>query len=81
MYPDVDQLIRAEERTAIIKVGDKDCLDIQYYLSAGDAIFVLRGKWHNIQDIECRRLPQRKRIRCLKGNTVGPSTALRHSKV
>ena len=49
MHPDTDQFIRVEVGTALIRMGlQKDRLDSQHLLHAGDALFVPAGTWHNV---------------------------------
>ena len=48
MHPDTDQYIRIEKGTAVVRMGCKDKLVTQRYLSTGDAIFVPHGTWHNV---------------------------------
>lgn len=49
MHPDTDQFIRVEEGQALVRMGGcREKLDFQCCLSAGDAIFVPSGTWHNV---------------------------------
>ena len=49
MHPDTDQLIRVEAGQALVRMGDcRDELDFKYHLSAGEAVFVPSGTWHNV---------------------------------
>jgi mannose-6-phosphate isomerase-like protein (cupin superfamily) len=49
IHQDTDQLIRVEQGSAIVKMGNcKDRLDIQKNMCHGDAVFVPAGTWHNV---------------------------------
>ncbi len=49
VHPNVDQFIRVEEGGGILVMGEqKDFLDFQKTVSAGDALFIPAGKWHNL---------------------------------
>ncbi|MCI6979607.1 MAG: cupin domain-containing protein [Eubacteriales bacterium] len=49
IHPDTDQFIRVEEGEALVRMGDcREKLDFQCRLSAGEAIFVPSGTWHNV---------------------------------
>lgn len=49
MHPHVDQFIRIEEGQGLVKMGDtKDNLYYRQKVSAGFAIMVPAGKWHNL---------------------------------
>jgi mannose-6-phosphate isomerase-like protein (cupin superfamily) len=49
IHPDTDQLIRVEQGSAIVKMGNcKEYLDIQRKICCGDGVFVPAGIWHNI---------------------------------
>ena len=52
MHDDTDQYIRIEHGYALAITGcDPKCLDEKKKLSAGDAIFIPAGTWHNIVNI------------------------------
>lgn len=49
MHADTDQCIRVEAGQALVRLGAcKENLNFRRCLSAGDAIFVPGGTWHNI---------------------------------
>ena len=49
IHPDTDQLIRVEQGTAAVKIGEcKNQLDFQQNICKGDAVFIPAGTWHNI---------------------------------
>lgn len=49
IHPDTDQLIRVETGQALVCIGDRgEEPDYKCRLSAGDAVFVPSGTWHNI---------------------------------
>lgn len=51
MHPDTDQLIRVETGQALVRMGDcREELNLKYRLSAGDAVFVPSGTWHNVMN-------------------------------
>lgn len=51
-HEDTDQFIRVEEGYALAQMGhSKDCLNEQWELCVGDAVFVPAGIWHNIINI------------------------------
>lgn len=48
-HEDVDQCIRLEDGTALVKMGKcKHQLDYQRNIGKGDVVFVPAGIWHNI---------------------------------
>lgn len=48
-HPDTDQFLRVEQGRGIVKMGSsKDSMNFQRRVSAGDAILVPAGTWHNI---------------------------------
>lgn len=49
IHPDTDQLIRVEQGTAVVKIGEcKNQPDFQQNICKGDAVFIPAGTWHNI---------------------------------
>ncbi|MGI6013622.1 MAG: cupin domain-containing protein [Oscillospiraceae bacterium] len=49
IHPDTDQFIRVEAGQALVCMGDcREELDFKRRLSAGDAVFVPSGTWHNV---------------------------------
>ena len=49
IHPDTDQYIRVENGQCVAKVGScRERMELQWCLSAGDAIFVPAGAWNNI---------------------------------
>lgn len=49
IHPDTDQLIRVEQGTAAVKIGEcKNQPDFQQNICKGDAVFIPAGTWHNI---------------------------------
>ncbi len=49
VHPDTDQFLRIEQGCGIMKMGSsKDSLAFQRQVSAGNAIFVPAGTWHNL---------------------------------
>lgn len=49
IHPDTDQLIRVEQGTAAVKIGEcKNQPDFQQNMCKGDAVFIPAGTWHNI---------------------------------
>lgn len=54
VHPDTDQYIRVEDGQAIAKTGCcKDRPEKQWSLTAGDAVFVPAGTWHNLINAGC----------------------------
>ena len=48
-HPETDQFLRVEQGRGIVKMGSsKDNLNFQRRVSAGDAILVPAGTWHNL---------------------------------
>lgn len=49
IHPDTDQLIRVEQGTAVVKMGEcKNQPDFQQNICKGDVVFIPAGTWHNI---------------------------------
>ena len=54
MHPDTDQYIRVESGQALVRLGDdRDRLDRECRLNAGDAVIVPSGTWHNVWNLGC----------------------------
>lgn len=52
VHEDTDQIIRVEEGYALAQTGQsQNCLNKQWELCVGDAVFVPAGTWHNIINI------------------------------
>lgn len=52
IHEDTDQYIRVEEGNALAMMGQTEsCMNMQWELCAGDAIFVPSGTWHNVINI------------------------------
>lgn len=50
-HPDTDQFIRVEEGCALVCMGTcKDRLDFRCRLTAGDAVLIPKGYWHNVRN-------------------------------
>lgn len=49
MHQDTDQFIRVEQGYALVSMGtNKNCMDAEWNMRRGDAVFVPAGTWHNI---------------------------------
>ena len=49
LHPDTDQLIRVEEGQASVRMGkSRDQMTFRRCLSAGDAVLIPCGTWHNV---------------------------------
>lgn len=49
LHTDIDQFIRVEEGSGIVKMGDaEDNLDFQERVKEDFAVFIPAGKWHNL---------------------------------
>jgi mannose-6-phosphate isomerase-like protein (cupin superfamily) len=56
-HPDTDQVIRVESGQALILMGaSQEQLTFQCPMSAGDAVFLPAGTWHNVRNIGCAPL-------------------------
>ena len=56
-HPDVDQFIRIEDGTGVVKIGtSKDNLDFQVNLYDDFAILIPAGYWHNIVNLGSKPL-------------------------
>ncbi len=52
VHPDLDQFIRIEDGTALVKMGEnKDRLDIQKRIDSQYAFIIPAGTWHNVLNI------------------------------
>ena len=51
VHPATDQLIRVEQGQAVVQMGNcRDSLGDRYTLSAGEAVLVPAGTWHNVRN-------------------------------
>ena len=49
MHPDIDQFLRVEAGTGIMRMGDnEDNLDFEVRVEHDFAVFIPAGKWHNL---------------------------------
>lgn len=48
MHPDLDQFLRIESGSGLVKMGNKDNLNIQKRVDENYAIFIPAGTWHNL---------------------------------
>lgn len=52
MHDDVEQFIRVEAGSALVKIGkDKNSMNQSQCMYRGDGIFVPKGTWHNIYNM------------------------------
>ena len=52
IHPETDQFIRVEQGNGLVKMGkNRNQLDFQQRIGAGDGVFVPAGCWHNVVNV------------------------------